>query len=305
MAHSTVTTELVTYNGWNDCIRMDNGKIQLIVTTEVGPRIIHFARKNGSNMMWQSKDDQGQKYGDGWRMYGGHRLWHSPQVGTRPNQPDNDPVKYEINGATVKLTAEAEKATGLQKAFEITMHANEPCVTVNHFLINRSLWPIEMAAWPLTVLVGSGTAVLPVPRNETPDYLPNFMISFWPWMKPNDPRFDIGDKTITVKHDKTNAKWFKIGVHNPPAWGAYISENNLFVKTMQYDPRATYPDFGANFEVFADNQFLELETLSPLQTVAPGDRIEHAEEWVLLECDPALGPDGIEEIARPYIRKAR
>ena len=64
---------------------------------------------------------------------------------------------------------------------------------------------------------------------------------------------------------------------------------------MCYDACAKYPDFGSNFEIFANDNFLELETLSPLLTVAPGDSIEHVEEWYLLSCDPSLTPDEVEK----------
>jgi len=296
-------TELIHYNGWDNCIRIENDAIRLIITTEVGPRIIHFSRRNGGNVFQEFDNDRGVKGGLEWRSYGGHRLWHSPQVGYRPSQPDNDPVHYAIDGATVKLTAETEKATGVQKTFKITLHANEPRVTVKHSLTNKNMWPIEMAAWALSVMHAGGTAVLPVPQNDTM-FLPNYMFSFWPWTKPNDHRLLLGEKTITVRQDTGDANWFKIGLHNPAAWGAYIYDGNLFFKTMHFDARARYPDFGANFEIFADNHMLELETLSPLQLVEPNASIEHTEDWYLLECN-ATSPESIEAIVHQTLKTAR
>ena len=44
---------------------------------------------------------------------------------------------------------------------------------------------------------------------------------------------------------------------------------------------ARYPDFGCNFEVFTNPDFLELETLGPLVELQPGEVVEHVEHWWL------------------------
>jgi hypothetical protein len=44
---------------------------------------------------------------------------------------------------------------------------------------------------------------------------------------------------------------------------------------------ARYPDFGCNFEVFSNSDFLELETLGPLVELQPRETVEHVENWWL------------------------
>ena len=34
--------EKVSYGGWPNCVRLNNGKVELIITTDVGPRVIRF-----------------------------------------------------------------------------------------------------------------------------------------------------------------------------------------------------------------------------------------------------------------------
>jgi hypothetical protein len=53
------------------------------------------------------------------------------------------------------------------------------------------------------------------------------------------------------------------------------------VKTNPFDPGASYPDFGCNAEFFTNARMLELETLSPLTTLAPGATLRHEEHWYL------------------------
>ncbi|NLL56057.1 MAG: hypothetical protein GX242_02465 [Clostridiales bacterium] len=83
-------------------ITLDNGNIEFSVSLDVGPRIISFKKLNGFNIMFQDKQDQINKdcskvYGKGsmWHIYGGHRLWLSPE-NLSTYFPDNEPVCYEL-----------------------------------------------------------------------------------------------------------------------------------------------------------------------------------------------------------------
>lgn len=279
---STIQISTINYNGWKDCISIKNGIVELIVTTEVGPRIIYFAHTNGSNVFHQRKEQQGLTNSDEWLSYGGHRLWHSPQAGYRPNQPDNVPIEFKIESNAVVLTCKTEEKTGVQKKMRIKVHEGSSHVTVTHYLYNRGIWPIEMAAWALSVMKEGGIEIFPIPQNDT-IFMPNYMISFWPWTKPNDLRFQIGRKYLLLRQDISDESWFKIGLSNEEGWGAYCIDNCMFVKIYRLLKDKKYPDYGANFETFTDNYMLELETLSPLQIVDTNQFIEHTEEWYLFD----------------------
>ena len=69
-----LTMEKVSYAGWPNCIKLSNGQIELIVTTDVGPRIMRFGFVGGQNLLNEYKDQVGKTGGDEWRIYGGHRL---------------------------------------------------------------------------------------------------------------------------------------------------------------------------------------------------------------------------------------
>jgi hypothetical protein len=63
--------------------------------------------------------------------------------------------------------------------------------------------------------------------------------------------------------------------------GAYLLGSDLFVKRYDADPSKAYADFGASYETFVNGDFLELETLGPLEEVAAGAAVEHVESWSL------------------------
>ena len=48
--------EKYSYGGWKNCIRLSNGIIELVATTDVGPRIIRFAGLNGENLFKEFKE---------------------------------------------------------------------------------------------------------------------------------------------------------------------------------------------------------------------------------------------------------
>ncbi len=136
--------EKVNFEGWSNCIKLSNGSVELIITTDVGPRIIHFGYINGQNMFYLSPADKGKTGDNDWHLYGGHRLWHSPEA-PRTYSPDNSPVNYSWNGKTIKLTQEIDPETSIVKEIEITLNTDKNEVEVLHRIINKSCWYVELA----------------------------------------------------------------------------------------------------------------------------------------------------------------
>ncbi|MDR2245451.1 MAG: hypothetical protein LBE17_02060 [Treponema sp.] len=282
-----IRMQKTAYNGWPNCIEIENPGLRLIVTTDVGPRIIYCgAADSGFNLFYEKKEQQGKTDSKEWLIYGGHRLWHSPQAGSRPNQADNGNVAYEIDGGALTLNPPEEPATRVQKQMLIRMAPDEPRVTVRHRIYNRGLWPVTLAPWALTVMREGGTEIFPIPQDKPPDYMPNYAICFWPWTRPNDHRFVLGERYMTLRQDEQDEHWFKIGYRNTEGWGAYLQKGYMFVKLYPLIPGGEYPDYGSTFETYTDNYFIELESLGPLKNLEPGDYTEHTEEWYVFSDVP-------------------
>lgn len=286
-AGMSVKCEGVSYGGWNNCQQVSNGTIKLIVTTDVGPRVIWCGFEDGENLFCQIPEDLGKTGGDEWRPYGGHRLWHAPEVKPRTYAPDNSPVHHTCEEGTLRLRPEKEELTGIRKEMDIRVHEGKPRVTVTHRLVNEGLWDVRCAAWSLTVMRSGGTAVLPqepfVPFPTA--LLPARPLVLWPYTNMADPRFTWGERHIELRQDSgMEDKPQKIGVLNSLGWGAYLVGTEAFAKFTSLTPGAEYPDFGCNWEVYTNKVMLEMETLSPLVTLAAqGGCVEHREEWLLLK----------------------
>lgn len=279
--------EIVKYGGWSNCIRLWNNSIELIVTTDVGPRIIHFGFIGGQNMFYVSAEDCGMSGGNDWRLYGGHRFWLAPEAIPFSYYPDNETVRYQFNGSTLLLVQPVEKSSGLEKQIEITMYPNKDEVSVLHRVVNKSNTGIELAPWALSALAANGRAIIPQePYGAGNDFLlPARSIALWHYTRMNDPRWIWSEKYIQAKQDPQFNSEQKIGVHNKQGWIAYALKGDLLVKKFCYEPGVTYPDFGSNFETYINDSFLEVETLGRLAELEPGANAEHLEHWHLAKVD--------------------
>jgi hypothetical protein len=242
------------------------------------------------------------------RLYGGHRLWHAPESRERTYYPDNIPVRLEQTAEGVRVIQPTETTTGIQKEMEIALSPNDAHVRILHRLRNHNLWRVELSVWALTAMAPGGTAVIPLPpRGRHPEDLPpSSRLTIWPYTDLSDPRWTWGRKYILLRQDPTRPSPQKIGASVPDGWAAYARDGRLFVKTCQYTPGGTYPDFGSSFEVFADGQMLELESLSPLTHVAPGEMAEHSESWFLWRDVPMpRGDDDVDGYVLPKVTPLR
>ncbi|HEY8464153.1 MAG TPA: hypothetical protein VIM29_09070 [Bacillota bacterium] len=284
-----ISIERINYRGWPNCYRISdsNSQLEVVVTTDVGPRIIRCALAGKANLFQEFPAEIGQTGGQEWRMYGGHRLWHSPESQTRTYYPDNHPVEAEIRADGIVLRQPQETTTGIQKELSITMVAGVSRVRVEHRLINGNCWAVTLAPWAITVMKTGGTAIVPQYRKVVGEgLLPNRVLALWPYTEMNDPRVEWGSRYIRVTQDPERSSAFKIGLSVPEGWLAYHNQDCLFVKQLPYLTGAVYPDGGVNAEIYTNNRFLEVESLGALQTVEPGDAVTHIENWFVYQNVP-------------------
>lgn len=301
----SLVMETIPYKGWKNCARLANSQIELVVTGDVGPRVIRLNFLGQDNLFAEYPDQVGQTGGDVWRIYGGHRLWHAPEGNPRSYFPDNQPVQLHFDGQILHVLQPVEPTTGIQKALDITLAADAAHVRVVHRLTNHGVWPVNLAPWALSVMAPGGVAVVPLPpRGEHPrDLLPVNSLTFWSYTDMSDPRWTWGRKYILLRQDPNAAVPQKFGASLPDGWAAYALNRNLFVKTYQHIPGAAYPDFGCSFETFTNSNMLEVETLGPLTQLQPGASVEHIENWFLFDSveSPQTEAD-VERLILPHVQ---
>lgn len=278
----SLSLERVAYGGWDNCLSLSDGVVELIATLDVGPRLIRLGVTGGQNLFKENQDEMGKTTGSEWMAFGGHRFWHAPEVFPRTYAPDFEPVDYQWENEVLKLIQKTESENKIRKEIEITIR--EGAFFVTHRLINRNPWAVELAPWCLSVMAAGGRALIPqedfIPH---PDVLiPARPLVLWHFTRMNDPRFIWGDRLIQLYEDSQYDCKQKIGIRNSLGWAAYELGNDLFIKSASLVPHATYPDMGCNFEFFTMPGFLEMESLGPLVKLEPNAATEHSEKWWLI-----------------------
>jgi hypothetical protein len=296
----------IEYQGWKNCLHLSNGTIDLIITTDVGPRVIRCGFVGQDNLFKEYPETLGATGGEEWNIFGGHRLWHSPEEKPRTYWPDNVPVQWEPISGGVHLKQNVETTTGIAKEIQIRLHESEAKVEVTHTLRNTYMWSIELAPWALSVMNTGGTAIMPLPSRDTHEnsLLPTSTIALWPYTNMTDPRWHWGEKYLLLRQDERATTPQKIGVHVSSGWAAYARAGQLFLKTFGFQAGVNYPDFESTVEVFTNHDMLELETLGPLTKLGPGGAVEHTETWHLFDGDIPipLGDGDVENHILPHIK---
>jgi hypothetical protein len=291
-----VKLEKINYRGWQRVYRMSNGRVELFVLADVGPRIIRYGFAGDRNEFHEFAEEAGKTRGEKFLSYGGHRFWVSPET-ERTYYPDNFEVEVRTSGNTLFLTAPVEDkaapVTGLQKAMEITLAPTGTHVRVLHRITNRSQATTELAPWGLSVMEAGGRAILPLPPRAPigkDHLLPESVFAVWSYTDFSDARWRLGAKYVQLLANPASTGRFKEqmgGIYTSAGWGAYFRDGRLFVKQVHPVPGAKYPDYGCNFELYTEPGFLELESLAPLTVLQPGQSAEHVEDWMLFDSVPA------------------
>lgn len=262
---------------------VENDHVRLEFTLDAGPRIVRFSTRGGRNVFAETPEAEWETvHGRPYRLLGGHRLWSSPECPLAEQVPDDAPIGVTLHADGVDLAGSTSTHEGLARRIELRLAPDSARVQVTHVLENATNHAVRVAAWALTQVAPGGVAVLPLPSGESDGaQLPNRNVVLWPYTSVDDPRFELTDDAIRVAANGDD-RLLKVGYLNRSGAVSYELDNVVFQKSFQPEPHAEHVDLGCNVEVYTRASFLELETLTPLHDVSPGESIEHVEEWELV-----------------------
>lgn len=298
--------EEIAHPVYGRCIAMANSTVTLMVTLDYGPRIIHFSLNGLHNIMFVNTDPDYIKKGPDfdrvfypgayWNIRGGNRLWIAPHAFPDAFYPDNEPLEWQKTEFGARFIPPPRKQAGAQIITEVTMDDQTQAVIVNHEIVNIGAQPRTWAAWSITAVCADGIEIVPWSTKQS-GVLPNRHCSLWPYTDISDPRLVFSNEYIALKHDRNRASPLKIGLNNERGKAWYLSRGQLL--TIEFNPveEAEYPDFGVNYETFTDDRMVEMELLSPLRTLEPGDCIDLTEKWCLSLLPDQLGNAEVSAIA--------
>ncbi|MBI3782170.1 MAG: hypothetical protein HY270_02095 [Deltaproteobacteria bacterium] len=303
------------FHGWPNSYRLSNGLVEARVVTDIGPRIADFRHTGGTNVIYMRDSELGKSGEDHWVQRGGWRLWVAPERQDTTYDPDNTPCHAEIlNPTTLRVIGPPQPVAGIQKQVEITLNPGEVRLRVVSHIKNVTSHELTYAAWSLPVLRPKGRAFVPMDVGASTAYDATRRYMLWSYTKMSDPRYSFGDRLIQVDHSKVEPAppnqagrrddESKIGCDSAQGWAAYLVDGTLFFKRFAHAKNGRYPDGGATIEVYSSHEFLELENLGPLTTIAAGEEIVLPEDWWLFPNVkiPTTEPEAL-EVLRPFIEK--
>jgi hypothetical protein len=272
-----------------------------------------------------------------WNNYGGDKLWPAPQGWDGPHQwpGPGDPVldggkfRYRIlqaqgNRASLHLTSPPDNGkTGIQFSRVISLTAGRPEVSLENTMTNVSAREVSWSVWSVTQIDAS--------NSEGEGY--NDRLEFFCALNPRS----IFPKKCTVLYGSPdNPAWMpdserdifrgrynyvvgKAGIDSPGGWLASVDGRTGHVLVQRYNffPGKKYPDdcsveFWINGagsfiagKALIQNEpdpektpaYLEMEILSPIVTLAPGQSYTFKTAWKAMKGGwPALAKEtGLKE----------
>jgi len=283
-----IKTKEIEYSVYGRCLSVESADVTLYITLDVGPRVIYGSYKGSENIFhndvknesFKTDSELGNYYGEnmgGWHIYGGHRLWCAPESLPETYYPDNEKLSYKVEGNTVDIICPERKVSGLLPLISFTFDGNS--VTVKHTMKNMSDKTQRFALWALSVMAPGGIAEIPEPPLGE-GLLPSRSAAFWPYASPSDSRFVISKDGFKITFSGAELPPFKFGILNTTGVCRFISRDGvIFEKTVTTYADKEYPDFGCSCEVYTCKHFTELETIAPLEDIAPGETAMHTEVW--------------------------
>jgi hypothetical protein len=264
--------------------------VRMLVVYDVGPRIAWFGRDDNV-LFW----DDAERGSGQWRLYGGHRLWLTRPGADESEETylaDDEPCDVKATARSVVVTAPVTEMQ-IEKSFVVRAARGE--FTVEHRVCNRGQMLWSGGAWALTctrpargtryrIPLGGGSSTWDVTTLVIPTRWGGTHTS-----RLDDPQFELASDALLLAPRGIEAKRM-IGA--PQGTLEMIDRRRgTFRKRAPYVRHASYP-LGTNLAVYVapENFMVELETMSPIITLAPGESFVHVETWQLLAAPKDAGP---------------
>ena len=187
-------------------IWLSDGRTEAAAALDFGIRIVHLSCAGKPNLFYSQPDDlsDGLATEAGWRIYGGHRFWSSPES-TRSYYPDNAPVACELLADGVCLRQRTDLWTGFEKTL-ILRFLPDGRLSAEHILTNRNPQTVQAAAWGVCTLRGGGTARIPFPGGTAGEYTPGRVLSLWGQTSLADERLQFGPEEICARDVRADGR---------------------------------------------------------------------------------------------------
>lgn len=303
-ASADVSVTRVEYAKWPGAWKISNGRCELVIVPQVG-RVMSFSVTGGPNLLWNNEAIAGQtvpKDDHTWHNFGGDKVWPTQQDWWIKYTDRNGwPPPYSFDGAAqsaepiqggVRMTSPKSPEFGTRTVREFVMDADRPLVHVRQWFAKEDGKPVTMTLWAVTQV-------------RTPDYalLPTIDGNYKPQGEIVAQSIKQSAGAVSIRNDREKPQ--KIGAPPDPAgkrnWISGIFGNVMLVESRLVHP-GEYPDGHCCGEIYTaparDGSYVELEMLSPMTELKPGQTLRDDAVWQIVPIERAAEIDKVTAAAQ-------
>jgi hypothetical protein len=296
LASAEVSVTEVEYGKWPGAWKIGNGKCQMIIVPQVG-RVMSFSLTGGPNLLWNNPAILGQtvpKDDNTWHNFGGDKVWPTQQDWWIKYTDRNGwPPPYSFDGAAqsaqrieggVRMTSPKSPEFGTRTIREFVMDRDQPLVRVRQWFAKEDGKPVTMSLWTVSQV-------------RTPDYalLPAVAKQYKPLGEVVPDALKQSGGAVSIRNNRDKPQ--KIGVAPDKDakynWVAAVFANVTLVESRLVR-QGQYPDGNCPGEIYTaparDGSYVELEMLSPMTDLKPGQTLRDDAVWQIVRLDDPRPP---------------
>jgi hypothetical protein len=273
-----VSVERISYHGWSDCYLIANGRVEAVIVPAIGRVMQLRLAGEPDGAFWENRALDGQLHdaaSNDWINFGGEKCWPAPQALWIEQQGRDWPppaafgarhITASTSDRGVVVKSPADPGFGIQVVRHIELDAVQPVLRIATEYRKLVGGAVRVGIWTITQMrEPERVCILLSPASKFTDGFIRLMSA-----EPADLKID-GRLLSLRRHPRQHVK---VGTDGSSM--AWLGSN--CVVRIDTDTRlGEYPDGGCSTEVYTcpdPLQYVELETLGPLTTMNPGDRIE-------------------------------
>ena len=295
-----MTVRLVEYLGWKGALELRNDAARVVAVPEVG-RIMHYGFSGGENVLWVNPESAGAVNASGgpamvggepgWISYGGDRIWPTEEDRFEEVNGARRPPDYFIDGipwagrvedGEIVMTSPVSEFCGARVIRRVSLDGDSARVTIRQTLEKvrpgrrAEIEPIPLTLWNISTMRLPEQIFFPL--NARSRFPGRFLAPVWP------DAVNHGADNTTIEDGL--GVFLPAGVDqkvgaDAPGWIAAIVGDDVFAQFFRFDPEAAYPDGGTSATGYLNPRIGEIECLSPMARLKPGESLEHAVRWDL------------------------
>ena len=268
--------------------------------------------------LFSAEEHQGDGSLAAWKNYGGDKTWPAPQGWDNdeqwhgPPDPVLDAGRYRLDDLAVRddtavaqVISPPDPRTGLQITRRITLHPHSSRLRLDLSFKNTTERPIRWSIWDVTQLNAgrrnpdgqweiNPQCHVTTPVNPNSTFPRGYNVMFG---RDDNPQWQVRDGLFTADYQFQIGK---VGLDSTAGWIAFANSESqvVLVERFAYQSDSDYPDGGASVEVWTIGSgevgnlnyegsglyLMEVEILSPLYTIPPGESVSFAIEWGACRC---------------------